>query len=192
MKKNKKKAVTAKQGVMLVAMLAILILVINIVTASYSWFTPQTKTGSSINYSANNALRSEDCSMKTYLGTMQSSGKVTYATDPGDELNTSQTINSSGVIYFRTVVDNAASFATDVSLFIESIPVGATVAVTVPSNTVKVIETGKNTDFAIIRNAYISVVDAMVAGSGELKVDWFVQASSGTEVDIPGLYLTYN
>ena len=186
------KNLKTKKGVVLISLLAAMILVVSIVTASYSWFTPQIQTGKSINYTAENVIRSENCSFTTYLGTKNTSGenigKINYDTE--HTVTGVQKVDITGVIYFKTKIENASDYPTDVSLYISSMP-ASIVAVAYPSNSVRTVSSAQS-DYYIVRNAYVSVLDHSIKNSGELTVEWFLKASQGTEVDLSGLYLTYN
>ncbi len=48
--KDKKQNRTTRRGVVLISVLAIVILIVNIVTASFSWFRPQSVAGAGMEY----------------------------------------------------------------------------------------------------------------------------------------------
>lgn len=70
-KKNKMDEIRSKmnrKGIILIALLAVLILVINAVTFSYSWFEPQTESGRGLGFENTSHLRSEECEFETFIG----------------------------------------------------------------------------------------------------------------------------
>lgn len=203
MKKNAKSTkmtvFSTRRGVMLIALLAVLILIVNLITASYSWFTPQSENGQNMSYSFTGKIRSENCTMSTFKGV-----KLTGTTiKDGEYINQiryditpstgSVTVAAGTTQYFKTEIINQDTVnASDISLFIKSLP-ACTLAVTYPANTVrKFSETQK--DLYIVRDAYVKRKDnADVNGPGKLEIDWFVTAgASSVTLDLNGLYLLYN
>ena len=69
-KKKKSRLITTRHGVVLIALLAVLILVVNIIAFSYSWFTPKTRSGDSMALERVDSIRSERCTFSTYQGTL--------------------------------------------------------------------------------------------------------------------------
>lgn len=73
-KKKKKKSgkfLTTRHGIALIALLAAMVLVVNLVVFSYSWFAPHSPEpydGLSMNMTA--SIRSEKCTFETYQGTL--------------------------------------------------------------------------------------------------------------------------
>ncbi len=171
--------------------LAILIAVVGMITVSFSWFAPESKTGNSLMFKNADPVRSQDCLIKNHIGDINTeTNVVTY-----NSFEAKKTL-SQGVNYFRTVITNDAEYDTNVSLYLESIDVvGAAdymLAVTVPTNTCRTFKTSQS-DLHIVRNAYISAYNVEKIGTGEIVVDWFVKVNSGTiTIDPEDIYITYN
>lgn len=204
-KKDKKQAVLhSRRGVILIALLALTVLVVNLITASYSWFTPQSESGVSVGYAYEGQLRSRDCTMNTILGTKAAVaqggiyvGQINY--DPSltsNEIPSNHEISiaSGATRYFKTeIINHDTQNATDIALYIKSIP-ECVIAVTYPSNSVRTIST-PSYDYYLIRNAYIKkYVATDVNGPGLLQVEWFVKnnGTSTITIDLDDLYITYN
>jgi len=204
-----KKSLT-RRGVILISILAALILTINIITASYSWFTPKTVNGAGMQYVEEAYVRSEQCSFSTYEGTKRSvyqTGHYIDQIDYGNSAVTSVSVAAGETRYFRTSIINAdTKYASDVSLYFASFGQAGcnlTVAVTFPSNTVRTVSKAE-TDYYLIRNAFVKVHDANdVDGPGLLQVDWFVKNNGSSAVTIKlgpesaggenaNMYLMYN
>lgn len=66
-KKKKMKSVN-RRGIVLIAVLAMLILLVNIISFSYSWFQPRAVDGRGVKFDEVTRLRSEDCTFETYKG----------------------------------------------------------------------------------------------------------------------------
>ena len=198
--KDKRKVfIASRRGIMLIAMVALLVLSINLITSSYSWFTPQNVNGTGMNYAFDGKPRSENCSFKTYRGTKVTSDnrqegeyldQIRYN---ANETTGDVSVDVNSVQYFKTEIVNAdTTNASNVSLFIKSMP-ACTVAVTYPSNSVRIVSSSTS-DYYIIRNAYVKRKDtADVNGPGLLVVEWFVKTgSSSATINLNNLYLTYN
>ena len=218
-KKAKAKAAITRKGVILVALLAAMILVVSIVTFSYSWFEPQTVSGKGLSFQEDSRLRSEDCSFVTHQGevvtaAMKTSDPDTYktyfidqvryfdATVTGSVSVPAKVGDTPGRVYFKTDITNGiGSFShTDgqypsiVSLYISTMPGNLTVACTYPSNSVRFVSS-QQYDYYIIRNAYVKVRDDEdVDGPGLLEVEWFVEnnTNSAIPINLNNLYLMYN
>lgn len=208
-KDKRNKFIASRRGVVMIAVIALLILIINIITASYSWFTPQNVNGTGMQYSYSGSARSEDCHMSTFLGT-----KVTGSIGEGQEnygyyinqiryantaRTTSVTIAAGATQYFKTeIINQDTKYASCISLYITSIGnISATntctLAVTFPSNSVRTL-TAQSNNF-IIRNAYVKRKDTQdVNGPGLLSVEWFVKNNGATAIAVnpSHLYLTYS
>lgn len=208
MKADKKKATAKRQlntrrGVVLIIALAVLILVVNIITASFSWFSPNKVAGSGMVYEEDGGLRGEDCKFSTYLGTRRTTYETGKYIDqmeyPGEALTSAVPIPAGETRYFRTSIVNSEDYPypSVISLYISQIGQSGSnlrVAVTYPSNTVRDI-TGRQDDYYIVRNAYVKAYQKNdVDGPGLLQIDWFVtnNGSSQVSIDIPKLYLMYN
>ncbi len=197
--KIKNKKLTMRRGVVLVALLAVVILVVNLVTASYSWFTPQSDTKRGMRYSFDGKIRSENCSMSTFTGvkvTSQNRGEgeyvdqIRYATSASSG---TMSISAGETKYFKTEILNAdTKNASDISLYIPSIAGKFTLAVTYPGNTVRKFSSDQ-TDLYIVRDAYVKQKDeADVNGPGKLEIEWFITAQTATSFNVSNLYLLYN
>ena len=204
MRKNQKKVNNAKnaltrRGITLIVVLAVLILLVNVITASFSWFIPNSQTANNVEYSASDVIRSEDCKFATFAGVLQTEGSgssqvVTGITYPS--VASSTTLSAGQTAYFRTeIINENENFASNVSLFISEITASGNVkiCVTYPSNTVRTI-TSNVTDYSIIRNANVKQYDEQdVNGPGLLEVEWFVECVSGScTVNPNNLYLMYS
>lgn len=69
-KMKQKRQLLRRRGVILVALLAVMILVVNLIVFSYSWFTPVSTTGVGLSLDTDSSLRSEKCTFSTYQGTL--------------------------------------------------------------------------------------------------------------------------
>ena len=70
---KKKRQSLRRRGIILVALLAVMILIVNLIVFSYSWFTPVSTRGVGLAFdTADNplSLRSEKCTFSTYQGTL--------------------------------------------------------------------------------------------------------------------------
>lgn len=183
-----KKMIT-RRGVILISVLAVLILMVNLITASYSWFTPKTVDGAGMQFVDTAYTRSEQCSFSTYEGTKRTTYTTGHYIDQieyGASAITSVSIGHGETKYFRTSIVNAdKNYASDVSLYFASLGeanCNLTVAVTYPSNTVRKVSSAQS-DYYLIRNAFVKVHDDNdVDGPGLLQVDWFItnNAASGS------------
>ena len=212
-KKHKKMSKKAKanevlhsrKGVILLALIALMVLIINLISASYSWFQPSTVTKKSVGYSYDGKLRSQDCDMTTILGTKAAEadpdggiykGQIDYNPNLSSNQHATNTISiaAGATQYFKTeIVNRNTENATDISLYIKVMP-ACTVAVTYPSNSVRTVSDSRN-DYYLIRNAYIKkYVPTDVNGPGLLEVEWFVKntGSSGISINLDYLYIIYS
>lgn len=198
---EQKKKVFTRRGILLISLLAIIILIINLITASYSWFTPKTVNGAGMQYVDLAYARSENCSFSTHEGTKRTTYTTGHYIDQieyGSSAVTSASVPAGETKYFRTSIINAdTQYASDVSLYFASFGqanCNLTVAVTFPSNTVRTVSS-ENTDYYLIRNAFVKVHDANdVDGPGLLQIDWFVKnnGSSAVTINLSNMYLVYN
>lgn len=199
-KKNKRKVfIASRRGVLMVAVIAALVLLINIITASYSWFTPQQDAKSGMQYIFQGKARSESCTFSTFKGT-----KVTTADIPNGQyvnminygssaVTGSQTIAANSIGYFKTeIINSDTNNASDISLYIKSMP-ACTLAVTFPGNSVRTFSSAQ-TDCYIVRDAYVKKnVATDVNGPGKLVIEWFIKTgSSSVTINLNNLYLLYN
>lgn len=201
-RKKQQRIIRSRRGIIMIALIAVLVLIINIITASYSWFTPGEEEKRGMSYGFTGNARSENCSRTTYLGTKTAS----WSTEGDPYINqivygdttaaNSQTIGAGAVKYFKTEIINAdTKNASCVSLYISSIP-ACTLAITYPGNTVRTFKsTDTRTDIYLVRDAYVKRHDsADVDGPGKLQIEWFVKnnSSSSITVNLGNLYLLYN
>ena len=194
-----------RKGMNIVLILAVLILVVSVVSLSFSWFSPGSQTGKGVGFDADIAMRSENCTIKTYMSNSinsASDGKIIYAEN---QTTGTVTVSAGERVYFKTDIENQDSSGTNVSLYISEIPstVGGSdpgsssfssigLGVATPSNTYHTYTT-KQTDVYIIRNAFVHGND----GSDEeytTTVEWFVRnyGSSDVVIDLDKLYIMYN
>lgn len=207
--KSKKKKFTllqSRKGIILITLIALMVLLLNLITASFSWFTPLSESGKSVGYSYQGQLRSQDCTMSTILGTKMSSmenglyiDQINYDTTLASNAipsNKEISVASGATQYFKTeIVNNDKENGTDIGLYIKSIP-NCVLAVTYPSNSVRTINSNDppTYDYYLIRNAFIKkYVATDVNGPGLLEVEWFVKnsGSSAITIDLDDLYITY-
>lgn len=199
--KNRQIFVSSRRGVIIVALIAIMVLMINLISASYSWFTPQEDKKRSMAYAFDGNVRSESCDeMNTFVGIKQTSAdlqnnkyknQIIYSTT---EATGNQSVAAGATKYFKTeIINSDTKSASDISLFIKSLP-ASTLAVTYPGNSVH--EYGiAQTDCPIVRDAYVKkYVATDVNGPGKLEIEWFVtnNGSSAITVNLNYLYLVYN
>lgn len=208
--KDVMQARVTRRGVVLISALAILILIVNIVTASFSWFTPNSVAGAGMEYKKTTYNRSEQCEFYTRSGMKHNDyadGHYIDQMNYADLDLTSVSINPGQTAYFRTSIENKdENYPSDVSMYFASFGESGsnlTVAVTYPSNTVRTVS-GVQTDFCLLRNAFVKRKDVNdVDGPGLLQVDWFVINNGSSAVTIKlspesnggtdaNMYLMYN
>lgn len=188
---NSFKFLSGRNGIVLVALLAVMILVISLITMSYSWFTPEVRKGTGMTYQADLKIRSENCSI---VGTYKNTAEANHAKNYSTAVGTSESVPANGIRYFKTVISNADANATNVSLYAASLPSGTYgLGVAYPSNSYHKYSSG-GSDVYIVRNAHI---DGMSEGeNGEIYVEWFIKNESDSAVTVNfstlGLYLMYN
>ena len=197
-RKNKTaKDKSLSKGIVLISLLAVVIVVVSIITSSYSWFSPKTVKATGIDYSASVGFRSENCELTHFVGaknTTDHPGEITYT----EAVNSSQTISANTTGYFKTnVKNNSQSYPTVVSLYISKLPADGSAGtalgfgVSYPSNSYREY-TSQQSDFYIIRNAYIEKNDG-TNSDAELVVEWFVKAgNTAVTIDLDNIYLLYN
>ena len=200
-------AIMARKGMSLVLILAVMILVVSIVSLSFSWFRPGERTGIGVGYNAEIALRSENCAITTYYSNSigaASDGKIIYydeypypdSNDP--EASSTVTVPAGERVYFKTVIENLDVNGTNVSLYISQIPESAPggtigLGVATPSNTYHTYS-AQQTDVYIIRNAFVHGYVADAEEDYFTVVEWFVRNNTASDitVDLSKLYLMYN
>ena len=198
--KDKKRQLMNRRGIVLIALLALMILVVNLVVFSYSWFTPETTSGVGLALDTTATVRSQKCTFSTYQGTLvtesnknQHTGyfidQIHYNDNPiaaNTEITipkastvvvNSKTTTVPGRVYFRTNIQNTdTEHPSVVSLYHHSFPAELGIGVTYPSNTYFINGDEDYDDCFILRNAYVKVKDeADVDGPGLLQVEWFVE-----------------
>ena len=190
--KTRKKAFkffSGRNGIILIALLAVMILIVSLITMSYSWFSPEVKKGTGMVYQADLSVRSENC---TIVGTYKDTG-TNGVKNYSAAVGSTETVSANGIRYFKTVIDNADPNATNVSLYATSLPSGTYgLGVAYPSNSYHKYSSG-GSDVYIIRNAHIEGVSE--GENGEISVEWFIKAGS-SDITINfstlNLYLMYN
>jgi len=194
-KKKTREQLNTRFGIVLIALLAVTILVVNLIVFSYSWFTPASVEGEGLSLDKTASIRSESCTFSTYQGVLVTSsnhssyegyymGQIVYGNSPIAE-NAEITIPAAttdgdtvtpGRVYFRTNVQNSSTeYPSVISLYHHQMLSGVGVAITYPSNTYHLTDDVYD-DYFILRNAYVKVKDeADVNGPGLLQVEWFVE-----------------
>lgn len=195
-------------------LMAILIIVIGMTTVSFSWFEPGVKEGVGLQFSDEVNLRAENCSFKTFSGSMNDKflddgvtinpnyGIVTYSDNELASGNvtvsatTSGETTTPGIAYYKTVITNDNEDKdTVISLYLKNFNVAngsASLGVAVPTNSFRSF-TSNQSDLHIVRNAHISYQVQNEARTGELVVEWFIKCDSGSVSFNPGdLYLMYS
>ena len=207
--RDKKQNRATRRGVVLIAVLAVVILIVNIVTASFSWFAPNSVNGAGMEYKKTTYNRSEQCTFSTSIGSKLSEpqegmyiDQLVYTTDV-DHWD----IRAGKTAYFRTSIINAdKNYPSDVSLYFAVFGESGsnlTIAETSPSNTVRTVS-GEQDDFCLTRNAFVKRHDDNdMDGPGMLQVDWFVTNNGSSDITIKlapesnggayaNMYLMYN
>lgn len=188
-KKNAVRFFSGRNGIILIALLAAMILVVSIITMSYSWFTPEVRKGTGMTYQADLKIRSENCSITGTYKDTGTAGKKNYST----AVSSTETVPAGEIRYFKTVIDNADPNPTNVSLYATALPSGTYgLGVAYPSNSYHKYSSG-GSDVYITRNAYIE--GASNGENGEIYVEWFIKAgTSAVTVNFSTLklYLMYN
>lgn len=182
--------------------MAVLIVAISLVTATFSWFEPGVKQGVGLQFKETTSIRAQDCTFETFRGTLNSDptnttgvyGLVTYSSDAMSDL--AVTAQEGETLYFKTLITNGSfDYDTNVSLFLSQIIItngSASVGVAVPTNTYRTYTTTQS-DMPVIRNANVSYQVENEANKGQLSVEWFVKCESGTvSLNPANLYLSYN
>ena len=188
----------AKRGIPLVLTLAVLILLVNVITASYSWFSPTSLSGAGMKFQQSDFIRSENCSLKLFQGT-KVNGVITYS-----EVSTNTSVDSTpstdptvGLNYFRVVVKNDDTVnASNVSiLFNCTINADTTIGIMTPSNAVHTYtsDMAEKTVF-LVRNAYVKKLVSTEVNPGELYVDFFIRytGSDSFTLSPSDLIILYN
>ncbi len=181
-----------KRGIIIISILAALILAINIITASYSWFSPKVETGIGMSFVQDDRIRSEKCSFKLYQGNMRTQaeattenpdyGEIDYS--PSDEItdtdvtvsNVNNAEHPDGLFYFRIEVLNAdTANASNISLYFnKAVPANTTVGIVKPNSAChKYTDSTNNVN--LVRNAYVKKYVATDVDPGKLYVEFFVK-----------------
>lgn len=203
-KKNAKKPPmpnSTKKGIMLISLLAILVLVVSIITASYSWFSPKSVKGTGINYHTDVRFRSENCTVTHYrgsVGTGENNGVISYTkiNDPTTDITITASTTSETIAYFMTnVTNNDTKYPTVVSMYMSDFPDSGSnfgFGIAAPSNSYRQI-TAQQHDFYFVRNAFITQNDN--SDDATLSVEWFVkipQNGSDVTIDLSKMYIMFN
>lgn len=210
--RDKKQKRATRHGVILISVLAVLILVVNIITASFSWFAPNSVDGAGMEYKKTTYNRSEQCTFYTASGQKQTeydetNGFYEDSIQYAEIAISYQTVKAGKTAYFRTSIINAdKNYPSDVSLYFATFGESGsnlTIAETSPSNTVRTVS-GEQTDFCLTRNAFVKRHDDNdMDGPGLLQVDWFVINNGSSDITIKlapesdgganaNMYLMYN
>ena len=180
-------------AILLVVLLAVTILVLNILSFSFSWFTPVDETKHGMEFDEKYTLRSENCTFQTFEGEKVTEDNIAnhsgYYIDQiaynSDQIEDNHTfyIAPGERVYFRTVIQNQdREYPSVISLYHHRLPAKLTIAVTYPSNTYYTPDANYD-DCFILRNAYVKVRDDNdVDGPGILTVEWFVENSSSATI----------
>ena len=193
---------SSRKGTLLLSLMVIMLIVVNLIVSSYSWFTPASQKGTGVKYNTPIEFRSEKCSMKQYTGT-ENAGVIEYSEITTIDQENYQFTLSGGdsdegsTYYFKTEITNDdPNYPTIVSLFFSSIaaPSGGTVGfgVAEPSNSYRTYNSAL-TDYYVIRNAYIEKNDGHNIESS-ISVKWFVKVpkNASAVIDLRNMYVTYN
>ena len=185
-KTDKKRLLSKRNGIILIVLLAVMILVINIITLSYSWFSPEVKRGIGMHYGAELTVRSQNCSITHSVGSV-TKGAISYTAWNGSSTVTVEAGNK--IQYFKTTVTNSDPNPTNISLYISSLP-ACSLGVATPSNTYRTFAEAQ-THIYILRNAYIEPLKDGTPGMRE--IEWFVKTSdTAVTIDLSNVYLMYN
>ena len=203
-KKKKPRQFTNRHGIILIAALAAVILIVNLVAFSYSWFSPGSDSGKGLEVIKNTKLRSENCQFETYRGTVVTEDMY-FGRDPYNAAdyrgyyidqvkydttkianNTAISVDAHSRVYFRTQIQNHdEQYPSVVSLYHLNMPANLYVAVTYPTNTFHFVGSDPYPDYFIIRNAYVKPMDENdVNGPGLLTVEWFVENRTDSAIEI--------
>lgn len=199
-KKKKNRQTASRHGIMLIAIIAAMILVVNLVVFSYSWFKPADPVQAKGMYMDLNAtIRSEKCTFETYQGTLVTDANwvsggykaAGYYIDQVAYSNTAILKNEvitipvattdsetgeliPGRVYFRTNVQNTdTKHPSVISLYHHLFPGDLGLAVTYPSNTYFINDFGTEADG--------SYPDCFILRNAYVKV------KDAADVDGPGL-----
>lgn len=154
------------------------------VTATFSWFN---RTGSSngqaMEFAATAQIRSQNCTVTVYSGTKENND-IVYEQTPVTTVNTS--IPSKEKLYFKAVITNNDTTATNVTLYSQSSFSSAMeVSALSPTKTNKAYSGSANVPCAVNVN--------IPAGSVQ-QVEWFVNntGSASGVLQVSSFYAEYN
>lgn len=202
-KKRTKKGISKRNGITLIILLAVMILIVNIVTLSYSWYEPGVKTGTGMSYVSDVQVRSEKCAI---IGTFPATenaisdaslrtGNLVYNTDDLSNAITTASVPANRIYYFRTVIaNNDETASSNISLYLKDFPANASLGVAYPSNSYHSYSAAAQ-DVNIVRNAHI--FGNMNDDYSKLTIDWFVKTGD-TAVTVNfnptnnEIYISYN
>ena len=201
-KSSKKKLLTKRNGIILIVFLAVLIFVINAITLSYAWFSPEVQPRTGMQYQTNLSIRSENCTIAQKIGRAEAvSGKIQYD-DPWTAGDTSITVTAGTTQYFLATITNHSEYATNISLYIKKLPhwgAGESaptltdsfgMGVAAPSNTYRKYSEAQENIY-ILRNAYIEPLKNETPGT--LEIEWFIKAGEeDVTVNLDDVYIMYN
>lgn len=98
-KKQSRRQFSNRHGVILIALLAVTILVVNLVAYSYSWFTPAEVAGKGLSMERTDKLRSENCTFETYQGEIVTADMYNHVAP----YNTTEAINTYNGYYIDQI-----------------------------------------------------------------------------------------
>ena len=193
----------SSRATVILSLFAIVLIVVNLVLVSYSWFSPASQKGTGIKYNTSINFRSEKCEMKQYTGT-NTNGVIEYTPITAGSFERKLSGGQNGTTYyFQTEITNTdQEYPTIVSLFFSSFPTswkdntefsGLGFGVQEPSNSYHTYNATQSPDFYLIRNAFIDKNDGHNK-EASLSVKWFVVVPAGNEVtlNLGTMFLTYN
>lgn len=200
-KKNRQKQLLrSRRGIILIALIAVMVLLVNLITASYSWFTPQLDSKSGMQYEFSGKVRSENCSVTTFTGTKVTASnkgegeyinQIRYDSEHSIAYGSSIPFSANTTNYYKTEIINGDGVnASDISLYANGLP-ACTLAVTYPGNSVRKFS-GSPGEVYIVRDAYVPPHDKSdeSGNSSKLVIEWFV--TTGNASGNINLTLLYN
>lgn len=199
-KSQQKQFLRSRRGIILIALIAVMVLLINLITASYSWFTPQSDAQRGMKYEFSGKVRSENCSVTTFTGikvTASNKGEgeyinqIRYDSEHSIAYGSSIPCAANTTNYYKTEIINGDGVnASDISLYANGLP-ACTLAVTYPGNSVRKFSSSPG-EIYIVRDAYVPPHDKSdeSGNSNKLVIEWFV--TTGNTSGNINLTLLYN
>lgn len=192
-----------KISFMFLQVVLVLVLVISLTINTFSWATRPALSGNDLTLNFSTKINGNNVIGSTYLGTIDAdTGKISYSSE-AITTHTEANASEGQVVYFKTVLTNSDTAATNVSLLLKSITVtgGAAVKIGVSSPTKEFFEV---TDDAIAEG-WIPVVNtyevpaATVTGEGEgtttvsttKEIIWYLEFTAAGSVTIDSFNVVY-